>query len=97
MEIIVLPNQNLLDIAIQYTGSVFNAFEIAVANGISVSKKIKTGDVLSIPEATNKDKQVQNYFEQNELLPGTTIKDLSTIEVRRGIGRMKIGSNLKVD
>jgi len=97
MEITVLPNQNLLDIAIQYTGSVFNAFEIAVANGIPVSKSIKTGDVLFVPEVINNNKQVQNYFEQNELLPGTAIKNLSTIEVRRGIGRMKIGSNLKVD
>lgn len=97
MTITVLPNQSLLDISILYTGSVFNAFVIAVANGISVSETIKTGDTLIIPETVDKDKQNLTYYERRNLLPGTAIKNLSAIEVKRGIGWMKVGSTFKVD
>lgn len=97
MEITVLHNQSFLDIAIQHTGSVFNAFSIAVSNGRAVSDVLIPGESLIIPDEVTNDDDVINYYQSKQLQPATGIIDLSVIELKRGIGWMKIGSSLKVD
>jgi hypothetical protein len=95
MEIIVLHNQSLLDIAIQHTGSVFNAFAIALANNLSVSESVAPGTVLFLPEVS-KNTDILNYFNSKKIQPATELQDLRPTEETRGIGWMKIGSTFKV-
>lgn len=96
MTITVLPNQNLLDIAIQHTGSVLNSFNIALANEMAVSDVIKVNQILFIPE-TDQNSLVLNNYKKNKIEPATSITKLQAFEARIGIGKMKVGSTFKVD
>lgn len=50
----VQPGQSLLDIAIQYCGSLEALGELARLNGLDVSATLTAGDVLAVPEVANK-------------------------------------------
>jgi len=94
--ITVLHNQSFQDVAIQHTGSVFNAFSIAAANGMAISESPIAGSSLIIPEEMEIDVDVLNYYASKQLQPSTALRDQKVIE-KRGIGIMKVGSNFKVD
>lgn len=96
MEIIALHNQSFLDISIQHTGSVFNAFDIAVANGCAVSDSPVAGQSYMIPETVEKDNDVLNYYKSKRIQPATAIVDIDIIPAGRGIGWMQIGNDFKV-
>lgn len=96
MEITALHNQSFLDISIQHTGSVENAFAIAVANGLSVSSTLTAGMVLDIPGDAKKDTDVLYYYTTKNLHPATAIADAVVIPAGRGIGWMQIGNDFKV-
>lgn len=70
---IVLHNQSLLDFAIQHTGNVTNAFEIAIANGISISDDISSGSTLIIPDSVVMDVDIRNYYQSKAIQPATAI------------------------
>lgn len=95
MQIIILHNQSLLDIAIQHTGKVENAFAIAVANGLSVSDELVVGQALELPEL-DKEIEVYNYYRAKRLQPATAVTDSTVIPAGRGIGWMQIGKDFKV-
>lgn len=90
MQVTILHNQSLLDIAIQHTGSVENAFAIAVENGLSVSSELVPGAKLQIPNTVVVDRDIANYFATKGLQPATGITDLSIVPTGRGIGWMRI-------
>lgn len=96
MTIKALSNQSFMDISIQHTGSVYNAFIIAAANGMSVSESPVSGSSVIIPDAAIKDEDILNYFRSNGIKPATGVVDLSIIVDRLGIGWMKIGKTFKV-
>ena len=48
MNIIVLHHQSFLDLAIQHTGSVENAFILALQNGKSLTDDLVAGEQLSL-------------------------------------------------
>ena len=95
MEIIVLPNQSLQDIAILHTGSVLNTFEIAFVNGLAVSDALVNGQTLIIPDVKI-DNAVLRVFKMQNLKPATSYKITDSLE-RRGIGWFKVGQNFKID
>ncbi len=70
---IVLHNQSLLDFAIQHTGNVTNAFEIAKANGLAVSDELEAGVELAIPETVVNDADVLQYYASRSIQPATAI------------------------
>lgn len=73
MQITALHNQSFLDISIQHTGSVYNAFEIAKANGCAISDMPISGTEYIIPETVQNDNDVLNYFSSKKLQPATAI------------------------
>ena len=93
--ITVLNRQSLLDIAIQHTGSVFNAFDIALANGLAVSEMVEPGAILILPEV-EQNTDILNYYSAKKIQPATALQDLKIIEEKRGIGWMKVGRTFKV-
>lgn len=93
--ITVLNRQSLLDIAIQHTGSVFSAFEIATANGLAVSETVEPGTILILPEI-EKNTDILNYYGAKKIQPATALQDLKIIEEKLGIGWMKVGNTFKV-
>lgn len=97
MTIIVLPNQSLLDVAIQYTGSVENAFNIAFVNGYSVSDYIATGSALIIPDDIKPDKDVLSFYKRNQIAPATDMNvDVIEIKPLEGIGYWEIENNFEI-
>lgn len=92
-KITVLNGQNLVDIAIQHTGSVESVVELAVANDISITQQLTAGSTLnSVPE---KDERIVDYYAVRNLSPATTASDRNATR-RRGIGNMTIGQDFKV-
>ena len=96
MTIAVLPNQSLLDVAIQHTGSVFNAFAIALANSLPVSETLRTGQLLAIP-VLEIDSNVYNKYKKGKIEPATSSTNLESLTDTVGIGKMKIGSTFKAN
>ena len=92
----VLHNQSLLDIAIQWTGSVANVFLIAQANGLAVSDEITPGDELIIPDTVVLDTDIKTYYTSRAIQPATaltTIIDDNTEPSLEGIGYWIIGDD----
>lgn len=96
MEITVLHNQSVLDIAIQHTGSVLNAFNIAAANNMAVSDILIPGSAVVIPEILSNDPDILGLFKNNNLKPATSITDTSVIPSGKGIGWMQISKDFKI-
>lgn len=69
----VLSLQSFLDLSIQYTGNVYNAFEIALANNKSVTDALTIGEMLVIPSGLTKSNKELQYFNARNLLPATAI------------------------
>lgn len=94
----ILHNQSILDIAIQHTGHVQNAFAIAVANGKSVSDDLFAGDDLIIPQTVLISSDIVSYYSAKNIQPATglTVTENASIPVLRGIGYMSIGKTFKV-
>nr|WP_315032483.1 hypothetical protein [uncultured Chryseobacterium sp.] len=98
MEIKVLNRQSILDISIQYTGDVQKCFDIAIANGMSVSDLLASGTTLTIPDDIEKNPDVINYYASRLLKPatGTTLQQENQLPTLKGIGYMQIGNTFKV-
>ena len=97
MTITALNNQSFQDISIQHTGSVFNAFKIAVANGVAVSDSPVPGEIYLIPETVENNNDVLNYFRAKNIQPATALQNLNLLIERRGIGWMRVESTFIVD
>lgn len=86
MKIKVQPFQTILDIAIQYTGSVDNAMGIAIANHCSVTDDV-SGLELIIPDAIQVSRNIVRQYSNHNINPATMV-DNNTYE---GIGYWVIG------
>lgn len=72
MKIIVLHNQSLLDLAIQHTGAVENAFAIAVANGLSITDELEAGENIGLTAYDiQQNKDILSYYTAKKLQPAT--------------------------
>jgi hypothetical protein len=94
MKITVRNNQSLLDIAIQCRGTAEAAFEIAVANNISITDDLITGQVLLIPQTRYYNKTMADYYQGKGFLPATAVTDdyIESLD-SPGIGEMVISIN----
>ena len=98
MEITVLHNQSLFDIAIQHTGSVENAFAIAAANDMSITCFLQSGSKIIIPSDVKMNNDVKNYFDAKKIQPatGTTEGTENGTEELEGISYWIINKNFVV-
>jgi hypothetical protein len=58
MTIVTLPNQSVLDIALQYTGTADSALEIAYANEVPVDYTFDEAAEIIIPDSLYKPQSV---------------------------------------
>lgn len=98
MEITVLHNQSLFDIAIQHTGIVENAFAIAQANNFSITTFLESGSKLVIPGTLEINKEVKGYYDAKKIQPatGTTDGTENGEELLEGISYWIINKNFVV-
>ena len=79
--ITVLPNQTLLDIAIQEYGTAEAVFLLAQENRISPTERLNAGMVLKRPDVI-KNKDMENYCKANRVSPATLENYQSDITLR---------------
>ena len=91
----ILHNQSLLDLAIQHTGSVENAFILALQNGKSLTDDLVAGEQLYL-ENTKNNKDILSYYQSKKLQPATAVTQLPEIERLEGIGYWAISVDFKV-
>jgi hypothetical protein len=94
VEIKVLNGQSLFDIAIQAAGSVEAAFDIALANGVSITDELQPGTILVIPAVVNK--RVADYYRSNSIKPATTLGAQDVEFVTAGINYWRIEYDFEV-
>lgn len=98
MEITVLHNQSLFDVAIQHTGNLMNAFAIAQENGLSITAVLASGPALKIPVQVEINKDVQGYYSSKKIQPATAWSGEASEgeQELEGIGYWIIDKNFKV-
>lgn len=69
----VLSLQTFMDIAIQYTGNVSNAYSIALANNRSITDKLTDGEFLILPLSLKKSDREAQYYTLRKIIPATGI------------------------
>ena len=74
MKTTVLSQQSLFDIAIQTTGDASAAFELAVANGISITDELETGQELTPVNMAVK--EITGYYANRRLKPATGLTEM---------------------
>lgn len=68
----VLHQQSIIDLAIQETGSADTAFEIALANGRSITDDLAVLETLNVPEL-EKNLDVKKYYDSRQIKPATAL------------------------
>lgn len=86
-KITVTSRQSLLDISVQHSGSLEALFDIAIANGISITDDLAPCTLLDIPR--QKETSVVRYYEVNRIMPATAIS-IDDVEGLGGINYMRI-------
>ena len=64
-------NQTLLDIAVQESGTVEAAFEIAERNGLALTDELNTGQKLDIVMTTTREESVVQELAADRIKPAT--------------------------
>ena len=96
MNIVVLHHQSFLDLAIQHTGSVENAFLLALSNGKSLTDDLTAGEQLSLENAQN-NKDILSYYQSKKLQPATGVSRTGDSSLQlQGIGYWVISNDFKV-
>lgn len=98
MQITVLNNQTLLDIAIRHCGTVEAVAYIAILNNISITQELIPGQLIELPSKDYGNQEVINYFSANKIDPATALTEEHTAltEGNSGIGFWEIGNNFIV-
>lgn len=78
MTITALHNQSLFDLAIQVFGSVAYAFELALANGLSITSDLEPGQLITLPNSSPLGRSggasIANYYAANGIKPATALR-----------------------
>ena len=88
---IVLPNQSMADIAIMGAGTLESIFQLAIANGMSISDVPVPGSTYTIPIDVQRDTNAIQYLSQNSITVGTLGPLFS-----KGVGYWQLGVNFVV-
>ncbi|MEE9408120.1 MAG: hypothetical protein V3V28_08605 [Polaribacter sp.] len=81
MQVTILNNQTLLDIAIQRTGKAENLLKIAVANNLVPTELIAPGTTIVIPDTVDIDEDIIRYYTANNVLPATALTEEQKTEL----------------
>lgn len=83
----ITERQSLLDIALQHSGSMEAAFEIALLNELSLTDDLAAGTQVVLPE-NDGNKEVANYYAVNDLRPASAITQVEindTLNIGEGV------------
>lgn len=91
--IVTTDRQSIFDLALQYYGSIEAAFDIASANGLSVTDDVEVGTELTEPTSvTLVNSDIVTYYSVNSIQPATS----DNLILATGIGYMEIESTFTI-
>jgi hypothetical protein len=98
MQITVLNNQSLLDIAIRHCGTVEALVDIALLNNVGITQELVPGQLLELPTKDYGYNEAVRFFEINKKEPATALteENKAIVEGDSGIGFWTIGDNFIV-
>lgn len=64
---VISAGQNLLDVAIQQTGSVFSVFDIAFKNGVSLHNELLPGQKIEVVQTEHSNVDLVSFFKSKGL------------------------------
>lgn len=79
MEIIVLNNQSLFDIALTVSGNIEAAYDIARENNIPLTGELRNGQLLAY-SGVPMNNQIVNYYRNNAINPATALSAEDLLE-----------------
>lgn len=87
MQITVLHNQSLLDLALQHRGTIESVFEFAEANSLNITDDVQAGAPLYLGEGLGVRNEILSYYTAKNLQPATafTKEDEQVFERLEGI------------
>lgn len=87
MQITVLHNQSLLDLALQHTGTIESVFEFTEANSLNITDDVQAGAPLYLGEGLGVRNEILSYYTAKNLQPATafTKEDEQVFERLEGI------------
>ena len=74
MEVKVLENQSLFDLAVQECGGIEAVFGLAVLNGLSVTDSVEPGTLLKLTSGLVASSAIRGYYQARKLKPATNIE-----------------------
>lgn len=83
MQKTILHNQSVLDVTLQYTGSMAKLFDLALLNGFSITQELVSGSSCATPSVD--DETVFGYFAAKALIPSTAISASDSLPVDPGL------------
>ena len=96
MNVVVIHNQSLLDIAIQAYGSPLAVFDLAAANDIAITDNLEVGMVLKLPESSYIDSDIYAYYKNKNIKPATALNREQEEEINpQGINYWSIELDFK--
>ena len=98
MQVPVLNNQTLLDVAIRHCGTVEAVAAIAILNNISITQDLVPGQLLELPDKNYGYSEVVNYLAINKKDPATALTEAqkAITEGASGIGFWILENNFTV-
>lgn len=87
--------QSFLDMVIQATGDIDNAFAMSLANGVSMSDRTNIGQTINPIAVTNQ--RIQSLFSEDQI-PATALSNYEQLlsQPNEGIGQMIVGETFIV-
>lgn len=96
MQLTVQHNQNLFDLSIQENGNVQTVFELALLNGLSITDNVVPSQKIEVVKSKLVVQELVDYFSNKKHVVATgSVSDL--VIARKGIGKMIVGKDFKVD
>lgn len=90
----VYSGQSFLNKVVETTGSVENAFAMALLNKMSITDVLTAGQELIFVAVSKK--QVANYFKEKLPATGITMEQQTVLIPQLGIGTMTVGTTFIV-
>ena len=73
MKVTVKNRQNLWDVCLQHTGTIEGAFDLALANELSLTDDLAAGQLLEVPDQIERDVERYNYYQEHGVVPATAL------------------------
>lgn len=91
---ITIEGQDACNLSLQLTGSLENIFDVAGANGLSITEDIDPGKAITAAGTESVD--VADYYRANAVRPATRVRESELDQQQEGIGTWIINVDFKV-